>query len=254
MTTATGTGQRRRKKTSTYGDQPERDVEQRPPCGRRPGPPRSGPRPATLMTSMSTIRQAWLHRRSGGWYSSGRGGPRRKARAAPRPSAQAARVVARPLLWSRGPHPRGPMLSAGRRWGTAGGHDHSRRTHQEVRRLHRRRRRQLRLPARTGDRLPRSQRRRQDHHDARDGRPHPGHPGRVTIGGHLYRDIPNPGRHVGVLLDASAQHAGRTGREILDHRRPDHGPARVPGRRDARAGLARRRRRPSAGCATTPSA
>jgi ABC-2 type transport system ATP-binding protein len=40
--------------------------------------------------------------------------------------------------------------------------------------------------------------------------------GRVTIGGHLYNDIPNPGRHVGVLLDASAQHAGRTGREILE--------------------------------------
>jgi ABC-2 type transport system ATP-binding protein len=39
--------------------------------------------------------------------------------------------------------------------------------------------------------------------------------GRVTIGGHVYQDIPNPGRHVGVLLDASAQHAGRTGREIL---------------------------------------
>jgi ABC-2 type transport system ATP-binding protein len=39
--------------------------------------------------------------------------------------------------------------------------------------------------------------------------------GRVTIGGLLYHDIPNPGRHVGVLLDASAQHAGRTGREIL---------------------------------------
>ena len=39
--------------------------------------------------------------------------------------------------------------------------------------------------------------------------------GNVTIGGHLYKDIPNPGRHVGVLLDASAQHAGRTGREIL---------------------------------------
>ena len=39
--------------------------------------------------------------------------------------------------------------------------------------------------------------------------------GRVTIGGHQYTDIPNPGRHVGVLLDASAQHAGRTGREIL---------------------------------------
>jgi len=39
--------------------------------------------------------------------------------------------------------------------------------------------------------------------------------GSVTIGGLRYRDIPNPGRHVGVLLDASAQHAGRTGREIL---------------------------------------
>jgi ABC-2 type transport system ATP-binding protein len=39
--------------------------------------------------------------------------------------------------------------------------------------------------------------------------------GSVTIGGHHYADIPNPGRHVGVLLDASAQHAGRTGREVL---------------------------------------
>jgi len=39
--------------------------------------------------------------------------------------------------------------------------------------------------------------------------------GKVTIGGHHYADIPNPGLHVGVLLDASAQHAGRTGREVL---------------------------------------
>ncbi len=39
--------------------------------------------------------------------------------------------------------------------------------------------------------------------------------GRVTISGRDYRDLPNPGREVGVLLDASAQHAGRTGREIL---------------------------------------
>ena len=39
--------------------------------------------------------------------------------------------------------------------------------------------------------------------------------GGTTIGGLKYADIPNPGRHVGVLLDASAQHAGRTGREIL---------------------------------------
>ncbi|HWI44086.1 MAG TPA: ATP-binding cassette domain-containing protein [Nocardioides sp.] len=39
--------------------------------------------------------------------------------------------------------------------------------------------------------------------------------GQVTIGGLRYHDIPNPGLHVGVLLDAGAQHAGRTGREIL---------------------------------------
>src|SRR5688572_22619268 len=39
--------------------------------------------------------------------------------------------------------------------------------------------------------------------------------GRVTFDGRLYHDLLNPGRHVGVLLDASAQHAGRTGREIL---------------------------------------
>ncbi|WP_435745641.1 ABC transporter ATP-binding protein [Nocardioides sp. SYSU DS0663] len=39
--------------------------------------------------------------------------------------------------------------------------------------------------------------------------------GETRIGGLHYHDIPNPGRHVGVLLDAGAQHAGRTGREIL---------------------------------------
>jgi ABC-2 type transport system ATP-binding protein len=39
--------------------------------------------------------------------------------------------------------------------------------------------------------------------------------GTARVGGHLYPEIPNPGRHVGVLLDASAQHAGRTGREVL---------------------------------------
>jgi ABC-2 type transport system ATP-binding protein len=43
----------------------------------------------------------------------------------------------------------------------------------------------------------------------------PASQGRVTIGGHRYVDLPNPGRRVGVLLDASAQHAGRTGREVL---------------------------------------
>jgi ABC-2 type transport system ATP-binding protein len=39
--------------------------------------------------------------------------------------------------------------------------------------------------------------------------------GSSTILGLPYADIPNPGRRVGVLLDASAQHAGRTGREVL---------------------------------------
>ena len=39
--------------------------------------------------------------------------------------------------------------------------------------------------------------------------------GSATVLGRRYADLPNPGREVGVLLDASAQHAGRTGREIL---------------------------------------
>jgi ABC-2 type transport system ATP-binding protein len=39
--------------------------------------------------------------------------------------------------------------------------------------------------------------------------------GSATICGRHYVDLPNPGLEVGVLLDASAQHAGRTGREIL---------------------------------------
>jgi ABC-2 type transport system ATP-binding protein len=39
--------------------------------------------------------------------------------------------------------------------------------------------------------------------------------GEATISGRHYVDLPNPGLEVGVLLDASAQHAGRTGREIL---------------------------------------
>jgi ABC-2 type transport system ATP-binding protein len=43
----------------------------------------------------------------------------------------------------------------------------------------------------------------------------PANRGEITIGGYHFRDIPNPGRHVGVLLDASAQHDGRTGREVL---------------------------------------
>jgi len=39
--------------------------------------------------------------------------------------------------------------------------------------------------------------------------------GSSTVLGVAYSQLKNPGRHVGVLLDASAQHPGRSGREIL---------------------------------------
>ena len=39
--------------------------------------------------------------------------------------------------------------------------------------------------------------------------------GAATVLGGRYRALPNPGRRVGVLLDASAQHGGRRGREAL---------------------------------------
>jgi ABC-2 type transport system ATP-binding protein len=39
--------------------------------------------------------------------------------------------------------------------------------------------------------------------------------GSAVVLGVPYASLGNPGRHVGVLLDASAQHPGRTGREVL---------------------------------------
>ncbi|MFI0791421.1 ABC transporter ATP-binding protein [Micromonospora rubida] len=39
--------------------------------------------------------------------------------------------------------------------------------------------------------------------------------GAARVCGVPYRRLANPGREVGVLLDASAQHSGRTGREVL---------------------------------------
>jgi ABC-2 type transport system ATP-binding protein len=39
--------------------------------------------------------------------------------------------------------------------------------------------------------------------------------GAAQVLGRRFKDLPNPGMEVGVLLDASAQHAGRTGREVL---------------------------------------
>src|SRR5829696_1411347 len=39
--------------------------------------------------------------------------------------------------------------------------------------------------------------------------------GVATVLGVRYRELPNPGRRVGILLDAAAQHGGRRGREAL---------------------------------------
>ena len=39
--------------------------------------------------------------------------------------------------------------------------------------------------------------------------------GHARVLGGRYRDLPNPGRRVGILLDSSAEHAGRRGREAL---------------------------------------
>ncbi|MEV0717783.1 ATP-binding cassette domain-containing protein [Asanoa sp. NPDC050611] len=53
--------------------------------------------------------------------------------------------------------------------------------------------------------------------------------GTSAVAGRPYRQLPNPAREVGVLLDASAQHPGRTGREVLSlsARTQGVGPARV---------------------------
>src|SRR3954462_3841937 len=45
--------------------------------------------------------------------------------------------------------------------------------------------------------------------------PAPPTEGTETINDRHFSELPNPGREVGVMLAASAQHAGRTGREIL---------------------------------------
>ena len=69
--------------------------------------------------------------------------------------------------------------------------------------------------------------------------------GTATVSGRRFADLPNPGLEVGVLLDASAQHAGRTGREILTIAQRTMGLPGRPGRRDARPGQPDRRPRPS---------
>jgi ABC-2 type transport system ATP-binding protein len=39
--------------------------------------------------------------------------------------------------------------------------------------------------------------------------------GQATVLGRSFRELPNPGRRAGILLDAAAQHGGRRGREAL---------------------------------------
>ena len=77
--------------------------------------------------------------------------------------------------------------------------------------------------------------------------------GTATVSGRRYADLPNPGLEVGVLLDASAQHAGRTGREILTIAQRTMGLPPRAGRRDARPGQPDPGPRPSGGSATTRS-
>ncbi len=73
-----------------------------------------------------------------------------------------------------------------------------------------------------------------------------------TSGSALVNDLhfaalPNPGREVGVLLDASAQHAGRTGRETLAVAQRTMGLPQAADRRDPRPGRPHRGRGRAAG-------
>ena len=114
-------------------------------------------------------------------------------------------------------------------------HDHRRGRHQEVRPLHRGRRRQLHRPAGrvTGFLGPNGAGKSTTMRvmvgltrPRREPSPSPGA---------SFVDLPNPGLEVGVLLDASAQHAGRTGREILAIAQQFMGLPATAGRGDARA-------------------
>ena len=77
--------------------------------------------------------------------------------------------------------------------------------------------------------------------------------GEARILGGRYRDLPNPGRRVGILLDASAQHAGRRGREALAVSAQTLG---VPAQRvgEVLSSSASTRRRPGGGSESTRSA
>ena len=211
---------------TTRGRRPSRA----PSAGRRT-PPRSSPG--------SSMR---CQRGSGAWSSWGE-------------AVMVPTAYARP---GADPRPKSTRASTRRPWRRAArdadpaGHDRLRRPDQALRRAQRHRGRLLPLRARDRHRLPRTQRRRQDHDDARcsAGSPTPD-AGRATVLGGHYRDLPNPGRRVGVLLDASAQHPGRRGREALAVSAQTIGVDARARRGPARARRTRPRRRRASACAST---
>ena len=77
--------------------------------------------------------------------------------------------------------------------------------------------------------------------------------GRVTIDGRRTPQLPNPGRLIGVMLDAAAQHPGRTGLETLRITAQLLDLPTEPGRRECSSGSASATPA-SAGSATTRSA
>ena len=115
-------------------------------------------------------------------------------------------------------------------------HDHDRLPHEEVRRLHRRRRRHLHRRGRPGDRVPRPQRRGQVHDHARHGRADsPDVWQRTDLRATVLRPAqPRPrGRRPARRL-GPARRPHRTGDP--HHRRPHDGPAPAARRGDARPG------------------
>jgi hypothetical protein len=111
---------------------------------------------------------------------------------------------------------------------------------------HRRRRPHVHGAARAGDRLPRPERLREvdddeGHARPRGRRPRPGDDRRPPL-----PRPPDPARTVGAMIESDAFHPGRSGRNHLRILADATGIAST-GRRDARRGRARRRRRPRAG-------
>ena len=148
-----------------------------------------------------------------------------KARRRRRRRAQRRRVAPAPYFGRPVSMPRVPMRAAAP---IAAGwsHDQSRRTHQEVRRFTAVDDVSFAAEPGTGDRLPRPQRRRQDHHDAGHGRPHAGRPRARSPSAATSTTTSRTRAATSASCSTPrAQHAGRTGREILDARRDDDGPA-----------------------------